>query len=94
MTTITPIVAANCHALPSVTYLSRAEAAVRAAYQREAEDNAQSIHEFSEALRALWFKHQAAIKAVDEFHAGFEDRLVKLINEDAPEAWAYWNRRV
>lgn len=67
---------------------------LQAAYQREAEDNTQAIHDFTEALRALWDKHRAAIEAVDEFHAGFEERLGKLIDDDAPEAWAYWNGRI
>lgn len=92
MNSITPIVAANCHALPAVTY-TRAYLAEQTRYQREAEDNAQSIREFTKALRALWDRHQAAIKAVDEFHAGFEDRLAKLMDDDAPEACEYWHNR-
>lgn len=92
MNIITPIVAANCHALPAVTF-SRADLAVQLHYQREAEDNAQSIREFTAALRALWDKHKSAIKAVDEFHAGFEDRLAKLIDDDAPEACEFWDNR-
>lgn len=93
MTAITPIVAANCHALPAVTFISRADAAVQDAYQREAEDNVEAIHAFTKDLRALWDKHRAAIEAVDEYHEGFEERLAKLMDDDAPEAWEYWNNR-
>lgn len=92
MTTITPIVAANCHALPAVTYISREEARANTAWKNEQLEKAEAINALVRKLSAIWRDpgNKFAFDAVDDYRAEFVEQYENLIENVMSEAAKFY----
>lgn len=92
MTTITPIVAANCHALPAVTYISRDEARANSKWKDEQLDKAEAIIELRDKLSAIWRDeaNQSTFDDVDNYRAEFGEQFEHLIENVMTEAARFY----
>jgi len=91
MTTITPIVAANGFAVPAQTF-SHEQVRADTAWRNAQEDKARAIRALKDKLRAVWTDpaNQFAFDAVDDYAAGFNERLAKLLEDEIPEAIGFY----
>jgi len=91
MTAITPIVAANGFAVPAQTF-SHEAVRVNSNWKDAQENKAIAIRKLSAQLRAVWIDpaNQFAFDAVDDYAAGFNERLAKLLEDEIPEAIGFY----